>query len=178
MIEPDHPRLSIVRQCALVSIARSSHYYTSTGESALNLELMRLIDEQYLSTPWYGARQMARHLRRQGYTVGRTRIRRLMRQMGLTAIYRKPNTSQPHPEHRIYPYLLRDVRVDRPNHAWCADITYSAPRSWRHPGRCCQDSSMHGIHPHWPRDGPRRMSASFYEEARAETAVTCRTLTG
>ena len=124
VIDPDHPRLSIVRQCALVSIARSSHYYTSTGESALNLELMRLIDQQYLSTPWYGARQMARHLRRQGYTVGRKRIRRLMRQMGLTAIYRKPSTSRPHPEHRIYPYLLRDVRVDRPNHAWCADVTY------------------------------------------------------
>ena len=100
MIEPDHSRLSIVRQCQLVSIARSSHYYAGKGESPLNLALMRLIDEQYLRTPWYGSRQMARHLRRQGYRVGRKRIRRLMRQMGLMAIYRKPRTSNPNPAHR------------------------------------------------------------------------------
>ena len=124
MIEPDHSRLSIVRQCQLVSIARSSHYYAGKGESPLNLALMRLIDEQYLRTPWYGSRQMARHLRRQGYRVGRKRIRRLMRQMGLMAIYRKPRTSKPNPAHRIYPYLLRDLRIDQPNHVWCADVTY------------------------------------------------------
>ena len=124
MIDPDHLRLSIVRQCELVSIARSSHYYTGKGESALNLELMRVIDEQYLFTPWYGSRQMARHLRRQGYGVGRERIRRLMRKMGLTAIYQKPKTSKPDTGHRIYPYLLRNVRIDRPNQVWCADITY------------------------------------------------------
>ena len=82
---------------------------------------MRLIDAQYLRTPWYGSRQMARHLRRQGYGVGRKRIRRLM---GLTAIYRKPRTSKPNPAHRIYPYLLRDLRIDRPNHVWSADITF------------------------------------------------------
>ena len=76
MIEPDHSRLSIVRPCQLVSIARSSHYYAGKGESPLNLALMRLIDEQYLRTPWYGSRQMARHLRRQGYRVGRKRLRR------------------------------------------------------------------------------------------------------
>jgi len=124
MIVPDHPRLSIVRQCQLASISRSSHYYVGKGESPLNLELMRLIDEQYLRTPWYGARQMARHLRRQGYGVGRKRIRRLMLLMGLSAIYRKPRTSKPHPDHRIYPYLLGGLRIDRPNHVWCADITY------------------------------------------------------
>ena len=124
MITAKHSRLSIVRQCELVSIARSSHYYVGKAESALNLKLMRLIDEQFLTTPWYGSRQMARHLRRQGYGVGRKRIRRLMRQMGLTAIYRKPRTSQPHPGHRIYPYLLRKVRIDRSNQVWCADITY------------------------------------------------------
>lgn len=124
MVTPDHPQLSIVRQCELVSIARSSHYYVGKGESALNLKLMRLIDEQYLRTPWYGARQMARHLRRQGYGVGRKRIRRLMLQMGLSAIYRKPRTSKPHAAHRIYPYLLRDVRIDRANQVWCADITF------------------------------------------------------
>jgi putative transposase len=124
MIDADHPRLSISRQCRLVSISRSSHYYTPKGESPLNLQLMRLIDEQYLLTPWYGARQMARHMRRQGYAAHRKRMGRLMRLMGLSAIYRKPKTSQPHPAHKIYPYLLRDLRIDRPNQAWCADITY------------------------------------------------------
>jgi len=124
MIEPSHPRLSIVRQCQLVSIARSSHYYVPKGESPLNLEFMRLIDAQYLRTPWYGSRQLARHLRRQGYRISRKRTRRLMRLMGLTAIYRKPRTSKPNPAHRIYPYLLRDVQIDRPNHVWCADVTY------------------------------------------------------
>ena len=124
MIDVDHPRLSVARQCVLVSISRSFHYYTPKGESALNVQLMRLIDEQYLSTPWYGARQMARHLRRQGYAARRKRIGRLMRLMGLSAIYRKPKTSKPHPAHKIYPYLLRDLRIDRPNHVWCADITY------------------------------------------------------
>ncbi|MCK4304960.1 MAG: transposase, partial [Candidatus Eisenbacteria sp.] len=75
----------------------------------MNLELMRIMDEQFLRTPWYGSRQMARHLRRQGYKVGRKRARRLMRKMGLSAIYQGPRTSQPHPEHQIYPYLLRDL---------------------------------------------------------------------
>ena len=127
MIESDHRRLSIVRQCQLVGIARSSHYYVGKAESPLNLSLMslmRLIDEQYLRTPWYGSRQMVRYLRRRGHGVGRKRMRRLMRQMGLTAIYRRPRTSKPNPTHRIYPYLLRDVRIDRPNHVWCTDITY------------------------------------------------------
>jgi len=124
MIDPNHPRLSVVRQCELVSISRSSFYYEGKGESLLNLELMRLIDEQFLETPYYGSRQMTRHLRRQGYSVSRKRIRRLMRKMGLTPIYQKPRTSEPHPEHRIYPYLLRDVPIDHPDHVWCADVTY------------------------------------------------------
>jgi len=124
LVEPDHPRLSIVHQCKLLTINRSSYYYQPTGETPLNLELMRLIDEQYLETPWYGARQMARHLRRQGFGVNRKRIGRLMRQMGLSAIYQKPNTSKPHPEHRIYPYLLRGMTINKPNQVWCADITY------------------------------------------------------
>jgi putative transposase len=124
MIEPEHPRLSVVRQCALVSISRSGFYYQPAGETALNLALMRLIDEQFLETPWYGSRQMARHLRREGYTVGRKRVRRLMAQMGLAPIYQRPRTTIPHPEHRIYPYLLRDMVIDRPNQVWCADITY------------------------------------------------------
>lgn len=124
MIEPNHRRLSIVRQCELVAISRSSFYYQGKGETFLNLELMRLIDEQFLETPFYGSRQMTRHLKRRGYCVGRKRIRRLMRKMGLTPIYQKPRTSEPHPEHLIYPYLLRNVLIDRPNHVWCSDITY------------------------------------------------------
>jgi putative transposase len=124
MINPNHPRLPITRQCELVSIARSSFYYTGQGETPLNLELMRVIDEQFLETPWYGSRQMARHLRRTGYRVGRKRIQRLMRQMGLAAIYQAPKTSRPHPDHRIYPYLLRATTIDQPNQVWCADICY------------------------------------------------------
>ena len=97
MVDLHHPRLSITRQCALVSVSRSSFYYEAKGESPLNLALMRLIDEQFLETPWYGSRQMARHLRRLGYCVGRKRVRRLMRLMGLQAIYQAPRTSDPHP---------------------------------------------------------------------------------
>lgn len=124
MIEPGHPELSIVRQCELVSISRSGFYYRPAGETPLNLTLMRLIDAQFLEAPWYGSRQMARHLRREGYTVGRKRVRRLMGKMVLAPIYQRPRTTVPHPEHRVYPYLLRDLAIDRPNQAWCADITY------------------------------------------------------
>jgi putative transposase len=124
MVETNHPRLSIARQCELLSMARSSFYRQPCGESELNLTLMRLIDETFLECPFYGARQMARHLRRQGYCVGRKRIRRLMDKMGLVPIFQKPHTSKPCPEHRIYPYLLRDLVVDRPNRVWCADVTY------------------------------------------------------
>jgi putative transposase len=107
-----------------VSIARSSFYYEGRGESPLNLRLMRLIDEQFLETPFYGSRQMTRWLRREGYTVSRKRVRRLMRLLGLQAVFQRPRTSQPHPEHRIYPYLLRDLEITRPNQVWCADVTY------------------------------------------------------
>ena len=124
MIEPEHPRPSIVRQCQLVALSRSSFYYRPVGESAENLALMRLIDEQFLETPWYGSRQMVRHLRRQGHVVGRKRVRRLMATMGLAAVYQRPRTTVPHPEHRIWPYLLRDLSIDRPDQVWCADITY------------------------------------------------------
>lgn len=117
-------RLSVARQCELVGISRSSHYYTPVGENAITLELLGRIDRQYLKTPWYGSRQMVRHLRRDGIFVGRTRIRRLMGLLGLQAIYQKPRTSIPHTEHRVYPYLLRDLVIARPNQVWCADITY------------------------------------------------------
>jgi putative transposase len=124
MVEPEHPRLSIVRQCELVSISRSGFYHRPAEETPLNLELMRLVDAQFLETPWYGSRQMARHLRRGGHLVGRKRVRRLMARMGLAPIYQRPRTTVPHPGHRVWPYLLRDLVVERPNQVWCADITY------------------------------------------------------
>ena len=107
-----------------MSVARSSFYYAGTGESPLTLRLMRLIDEQFLETPFYGSRQMTRWLRRQGDMVSRKRVRRLMRLLGVHALYQRPRTSQPHPAHRIYPYLLRDLPITRPNHVWCTDVTY------------------------------------------------------
>lgn len=123
-MEPENPGLSITKQCELLQLSRSSWYYEALGESELNLTLMRLIDEQFLETPYYGARQMARYLRRQGYRVNRKRVRRLMQKMGLMAIYQKPNTSKPHPEHEIFPYLLSGVDIQSPNQVWCSDVTY------------------------------------------------------
>src|SRR5271166_4791597 len=124
MIDRGHRRLSIVRQCELASISRSSFYREPTAENEETLRLMRLIDEQFLETPWYGSRQMARHLRRNGWCVGRHRVRRLMSKMGLAPIYQRPKTSEPHPQHRTWPYLLRHLTVGRPNQVWCADVTY------------------------------------------------------
>jgi putative transposase len=124
MVEPSHPDLSLTTQCRLLSISRSSWYYHPKGESPFNLILMRLIDEQFLATPYYGSRQMARWLKRQGHHVGRHRVRRLMRFMDLRTIYQEPRTSQPHPQHRIYPYLLRNLAITRANQVWCTDISY------------------------------------------------------
>ena len=97
MVEPSHPRLSVVRQCALVGLNRSGVYHRSKGESAATLTLMRLIDEAFLEHPFYGARQMMLHLRRLGHRLGRHRVRRLMGKMGLAPIYQKPRTSLPYP---------------------------------------------------------------------------------
>jgi len=124
MVECGHSRLSLVRQCQLLGISRSAVYYKPIGESQSNLQLMRLIDEQFMDTPFYGARQMSKHLRRLGHAVGRKRIRRLMRKMGLEPIYQKPNTSAPHPGHKIYPYLLKGLEITEPNQVWATDITY------------------------------------------------------
>ncbi len=124
MIRRDHPDLSLSQQCQVLAISRSSFYYRSKGESAENLALMRRIDELFLKYPFYGSRQMVRQLRREGICVGRHRVRRLMHLMGLEAIYQAPKTSTPHPAHRIYPYLLTGMVIDRPNQVWCADITY------------------------------------------------------
>ena len=108
MIEKDNPKLSIGKQCKLLSISRSSFYYQQKGETALNLMLMRKIDEQFLETPFFGVRQMTWHLQNEGHKINEKRIRRLMRLMGLMPIYQKPNTSKPAKGHKIYPYLLRD----------------------------------------------------------------------
>ena len=124
MIARDRPGLSLSRQCRLLTISRSSFYYAPKGESPVNLALMRRIDELFLKYPFYGSRQMVRQLRRDGVRAGRHRVRRLMRLMGLQAIYQAPRTSDPHPSHRVYPYLLKGMAIERPNQVWCADITY------------------------------------------------------
>jgi len=113
-----------VRQCQLLGISRSSLYYQPVGPSDEALTLLRLIDEQYLKTPFYGSRRMMVHLRTRGYTVNRKRVQRLMRQLGLQAIYPKPNLSAPHRDHQIYPYLLRGVDIVSVNQVWSTDITY------------------------------------------------------
>ena len=124
LVDRNNEKLSITKQAKLLGLSRSSLYYRPRGESSENLELMRLIDEQFLDTPYYGSRQMKRWLRRQGRVVNRKRVKRLMRLMGLSVIYQKPNTSKPHPEHKVYPYLLRGLEITRPNQVWCTDITY------------------------------------------------------
>jgi putative transposase len=115
--------LSIKRQCELLDLARSTYYYEPQQESALNLEIMRLIDQLYTDHPTDGSRTLCSKLQRMGYDVNRKRIQRLMRLMGLEAIYPKKNLSKSNPEHKIYPYLLRDVEVIRVNQVWSADIS-------------------------------------------------------
>ncbi len=124
LVEPDHPTLSIRRQCELLGLSRSTLYYEPAGETEENLRLMRLIDEEYTAHPFYGSRRMTAWLRRQGEAVNRKRVQRLMGRMGLEAIYPKPRLSGAGPGHRKYPYLLRDVVVERPDQVWSADITY------------------------------------------------------
>jgi putative transposase len=124
LIEPGHDELSVRRQCELVGLPRSTWYYEPATESDENLRLMRAIDRQYLRTPFYGARRMKLALKRAGHAVNRKRVVRLMRVMGLEAIYPKRRTSVPAAGHRIYPYLLRGVAVVRPNQVWSTDITY------------------------------------------------------
>ncbi len=123
-IDPSDTTLPILRQCELVGLPRSSYYYTPQGESEFNLELMRLIDRQYTLAPFYGVPKMTKWLRRQGHVVNHKRIERLMRLMGLAAICPGPHTSRPAPEHLVYPYLLRGLKIDRPNQVWSTDITY------------------------------------------------------
>jgi putative transposase len=124
LIEEEHPQLSVRRQCALLGLARSSLYYRPQAESADNVQLMRLLDEQYTATPFYGVRRMTAWLRSQGYPVNHKRVARLIQQMGIAAIYAKPKLSQATAGHTIYPYLLRGVKVARVHHVWSTDITY------------------------------------------------------
>jgi putative transposase len=123
LVEAGHPRLSLRRQCALLGLARGSWYYQPVGPSAEDVELMRVLDEQYTATPFYGIRRMTAWLRSRGCAVNHKRVGRLLRQMGLEAIYPKPRLSQPAVGHVIYPYLLRGITVNRVNQVWSADIT-------------------------------------------------------
>ncbi len=124
MVEVQHPELSISRQCELLGLCRASFYYEPAQESAENLALMRLIDQQYTAHPFFGSRQMTLWLGNQGYLVNRKRIRRLMALMGLQAIYPKPKLSAPGPGHKVFPYLLRGLTIERVNQVWSTDITY------------------------------------------------------
>ena len=124
-IDPAHPQLSILRQCELLGLPRASYYRPAgAGETAENLGLMRLIDEEYTRHPFYGSRKLCAYLRRLGYPVNRKRVQRLMQKMGLASVAPKPSTSKPAPKHKIYPYLLRNLAINTPNQVWCSDITY------------------------------------------------------
>lgn len=124
MIDPGHPALSVARQCGLIGLSRSSFYYRPVNDNRSDLALMELIDRQFLETPCYGSRRMTAVLRRAGHAVNRKRVRRLMGVMDLQVIWQKPNTSKAHPAHKVYPYLLRELVIDRPNQVWATDITF------------------------------------------------------
>lgn len=124
LIEPGHEQISIRRQCELVGLNRGSYYYQAASESALNLELMRKIDEQYMKTPFYGWPRMTDYLQKQGYAINHKRVQRLMKIMGLQAIYPRPRPKQERHNHKIYPYLLQGVEIVRPHQVWSSDITY------------------------------------------------------
>ncbi len=124
MTERDGCEVSIRKQCELLDVTRSVLYYVSQRDDSADLVVMRLLDEQYTKTPFYGVERMTAALQRMGMCIGHNRVRRLMRLMGLEAIYPKPRLSMPDSQHRVYPYLLRGIRVERPDQVWCADITY------------------------------------------------------
>ena len=123
-MDRDQIAIPIYRQCELLGLARSTYYYEPSLETAQNEKLMRLMDEQYLKTPFYGARRMLETLRRRGHMVNIKRVRRLMRVMGLEAVYPKKTTTRANNGHQVYPYLLRNLTVDRPDQVWATDITY------------------------------------------------------
>ena len=124
MIEPDHPKLSLSAQCRVLNISRSTLYYRPLPASEETLALMKSIDKLFTKYPFFGSRQIAVSLARDGVKAGRHRVRRLMRLMGLEAVYKRPKTSQPHPAHPVFPYLLKGMEITRPNQVWCSDITF------------------------------------------------------
>jgi len=124
LVDHDDLALPVVTQCRLLKVARSTLYYQPAPVSADDLTVLRRMDELYVASPFYGSRRMVAVLRREDIAINRKRVRRLMRLMGLEAIYQKPNTSRSHPVHKVYPYLLRGMIIGRPNQVWCADITY------------------------------------------------------
>ena len=123
-IEPGHPSLSVTRQCELLNLSKGSYYYTAVKMDPFSLQLMDEIDRIYTKTPFYGSRRITVSLRKLGYSINRKRIQRLMRLMGLEAIYPKGNLSKRNQAHKIYPYLLNDFEINRPNLVWSTDITY------------------------------------------------------
>lgn len=126
-IDPCHCELSVARQCELLSLPRSSYYRKDCcliGETKENLNLMRLIDEEYMRHPFYGTRKMRDYLRRRGYRVNRKRVQRLMQKMGIQSVAPKPNTSIRRKDHKVYPYLLKGMDIKHPNQVWCSDIPY------------------------------------------------------
>ena len=123
-MEPDNLEISVVRQCQLLGINRSTIYYRGRAQSVEDVELMRLLDVQYTETPFYGYRRMTVYLQNSGFSVNHKRVLKLMRKLGLEAIYPKPNLSKPHKEHLKFPYLLRGVKIERSNQVWATDITY------------------------------------------------------
>jgi len=124
MIDFNNSKISVEFQCSLLGISRSTVYYKPRQVKQRDLDLMRIIDEQYLETPFYGSRSMRNHIRRLGWTINRKPIQRLMKRMGLQAIYPKPKTIKPHPQNKVYPYLLRGLKIAHPDQVWAADITY------------------------------------------------------
>lgn len=124
MIDPNHTSLSIRRQCELLNLHRSGLYYVPVSETKENLEIMRILDEQYYQTPFYGERRLTALLRLKGYLINRKRVRRLMELVNWKTLFQEPNTSKPDKSHKVYPYLLKDLVIDKGNMAWCCDITY------------------------------------------------------
>lgn len=124
LIQPDHPKLSLSAQCRVLNISRSTLYYRPLPASEEMLALMKAIDKLFTKYPFFGSRQIAAWLARDGIKASRHRVRRLMRLMGLEAVYKRPKTSQPHPAHPVFPYLLRGMEITRPNQVWCSDITF------------------------------------------------------
>ena len=124
LVDPQHPELSVTRQCELLDLPRSSFYYQPVAADSFSLEVMHAIDRIYTDYPFYGVRRIHRTLRDDyHYEVNHKRVQRLMQLMGLQAIYPRKRLSQPDPQHRVYPYLLGDLTIERPNQAWCSDVT-------------------------------------------------------